>query len=794
MLWHGTSLIMRTDQRCSGSHQGACMINDKEHTIDWSPHPKKPNYTGFIIIRLSADVSSSEKDLRRVRGLVGFLARHPEIVAQRLISSISPEKLLEIEQKALGSKFPPLHSLTRYWRLDCRAVETPLKELLEKLQQLSEVDLAYPERAFSEPSVDDSDDDYAAEQEYLGPALDGIDSGIDARWAWTQANGEGAGVGFIDLERGWNLNHEDLIAKAPALIFNDNLNVDDIRQHGTAVLGVVAGVDNDVGIVGVAPGVSSVRVVSRYHAPDDHHRVAAAIGEAIRVMAPGDVLLLEVEWDGNLPAEIDEVVFHAIRLAAASGIIVVEAAGNGNKNLDALPAEEALHGDSGAIMVGSCKSTWPHNRRIGLGSGQGSNYGSRINCFAWGEHITTAGFGDIDPLAGDNAKYTDFFDGTSGAAAIIAGAALIVQGMYRATPPAGGRLTPLQMRALLSDFATGTPQGDIATGQRIGVMPNLRAILETTLGLTPDVYLRDDVGDTGVVPSSGSISASPDIIVRPNLEPDPTASFGEGGGNENSNTLGPPVESDQDNYIYVRMRNRSSTAAANNTTATVYWSEVSTLVTPDRWNLIGTSAGVDVPAGDTLVVTDPIVWSAADIPAAGHYCFVGILNQERDLAPPIPPPDNWDRFTAFIRNHNNVTWCNFNVVSEVAGSSIFPLIIAGAPDRSRYFDLEIIQRLPQDARAVLEVPLGLYGHLRRDSFLKAELDRRKKVARIYLPLMRRLPFSDIKLPKGARHRCRLILTGMEKKNAWGHSVAVRQIYEGQEVGRVTWFFQKPCKP
>ena len=776
------------------------MTHDKQHAIDLSFDPKKPNYSGFIVIRLSADVASSEKDLRKVRkdkfpGLAGFFADRPEIVTERLISSIHPEKLLQLEENAKASEFPPLQSLTRYWRLDCRAVEISLHELLEELRQLPEVEFAYLERAFSEPAVNASDDDYAGDQEYLDSARIGIDThyGIDARWAWTQADGEGAGVGFIDLERGWNLHHEDLIAKAPALIFNDNHNVGDIGHHGTAVLGVVAGVDNDVGIVGVAPGVSSVRVVSRYHAPtDDHDRVAAAIGAAINVMDPGDVLLLEVDRD-SLPIELDDGVFHAIRLASASGIIVVEAAGNGNTNLDTLRAGDALLEDSGAIMVGSCRSDFPHNRRIGSGGGVGSNYGSRINCFAWGEDITTTGFGYIDPAAPDNAKYTYWFDGTSGAAAIIAGAALIVQGMYQATPPAGGRLTPSQMRALLSDPATGTRQGDIALGQPIGVMPNLRAILEMTLGLTPDVYLRDDVGDSGVVPSSGSISASPDIIVRPTSEPNPTAAFGEGSGNENSNTLSFPVESGQDNYIYVRMKNRSSTAAANNTTATIYWSEVSTLVTPDMWNLIGTSAGVNVPSGDTLVVTNPIVWRAADIPAAGHYCFVGILNQERDLAPPLPPAGDWDRFMAFIRNHNNVTWCNFNVVSEATGSSIFPLIIAGAPDRSRNFDLEIIQRLPQEARVALEVPLALYGHLRRDSFLKADLDRKRKVAHIYLPLMRRLPFSNIKLSKGARHRCRLILSGLNEKNAWGHSVAVRQIFEQQEVGRVTWFFQRTAE-
>ena len=776
------------------------MRNDKRPPINLTPNKRTSSlYTGSIIVRLAAHVSPGELDWRKpdkkeLPGLTGFLNRYPEIIARRLIRSVSPARLLEMERKASASEFPPLRSLTTYWRLDYRAQNAPAQELLRNLRRHSEVDFAYLERSASDPAVNDSDDGYAVEQDYLDPAP----VGINARWAWTQANGEGADVGFIDLERAWNLNHEDLVAKEPTLIFNDNrYGVNGFRDdHGTSVLGIVAGVDNNVGIVGVAPGVSSIRLVSRYEAattttPPTESNVADAIVAAVNVMAPGDVLLLEVDRN-YLPTEIEIDNFDAIRLAAASGIIVVEAAGNGNANLDELPDGEGLHGDSGAIIVGSCESALPHNRYVGMGAGQGSNYGSRINCFAWGERITTSGYGDVDPHAEENAKYTYWFGGTSGAAAIIAGTALIIQGMYQATPPAGGRLSPSQMRTILSDSVTGTPQGPDTNGN-IGVMPNLRLILETTLGLTPDVYLRDSVSDTGVVPSSGSISASPDIIVRPVREADPTASFGEGSGNENSNTLSFSVESGHDNYIYVRMRNRSNTANATNTTATVYWSEVSTLVTPDRWNLIGTSTGVTVPAGDTLVVTDPIVWRAADIPETGNYSFVGILNQDSDLAPLIPLPTDWDGFRAFIRNHNNVTRRNFHVINDVTDPLILPFLIAGAPDRSLHFDLEIIQRLPLNAKAVLEIPSTLFSNLPHKSFLRVDHSERQMV-RLDLPPLNSLPFKDIRLSHGAEFRCRLILTGMKGKNALGHSIAVRQIFEGDEVGRVTWFFQRQRAP
>ena len=473
--------------------------------VNVRPARKRSSLSGFIIIRLPPNVIIDGGDLRKKDGrkklpqLATLLKQHPKVATRPVVRGIKPDQLRELENQASLTQFPAIHSLTSYWRLDCRETTTPIEELLKAVRGLSEVDHAYLERVALDPMVDASDDEYAGDQDYLDLAP----VGIGARWAWKQANGDGAGVGFVDLEEDWNLDHEDLIAKSPTLSYGDNrYEMDGFSgDHGTAVLGTVVGVDNSVGIVGIAPGVSSVQVVSRYEAPggtaESDVNVASAIVHAISIMSPGDVLLLEVQRD-FLPTETDEVDFHAIRLASSKNIIVVEAAGNGNANLDAWTNDAGLHlldranwtsdsFDSGAILVGSCKSALPHNRLVGLGAGSGSNYGSRLDCFAWGEDIVTTGYGYINPSADDDVAYTDDFGGTSGAAAIIAGAALILQGMYKEMPPRGGHISPTQMRALLSDRATGTPQGPTVAGN-IGVMPNLCAIIETKLDVTPDMF------------------------------------------------------------------------------------------------------------------------------------------------------------------------------------------------------------------------------------------------------------------------------------------------------------------
>jgi hypothetical protein len=327
-------------------------------------------------------------------------------------------------------------------------------------------------------------------------------------------------------------------------------------------------------------------------------------------------------------------------------------------------------------------------------------------------------------------------------------------------------------------------------------MPNLRAIIETTLGIAPDVYLRDSVGDTGAVPVAGMLSASPDIIVRPEPVADPEVAFGEASGTAGDNTLGFEVESGQDNFIYVRMRNRGA-ADAIGVTAQIFWSPPSTLVTPDLWNPIGTTAPEDVPQGDMLVVSNALVWPAAQIPATGHYCFIGILSHAADPAPVLPTPTDWNGFLAFIANNNNVAWRNFNVVDVIgepaADPVALPFLIANAPGERRQFSLSIERRLTRGVEVVLEVPMLIANDIIGGQDLKVEFDRKAKVARILLPTASALTVQRVLLPGGAKLPCRFIVRGAAKRAKPGNSLSIAQVFEGTEVGRVTWQFVKVRK-
>lgn len=764
---------MRRDD-CLPAKIRLCPETSRPRPINLQDEPPSGR-SAFVTVLLAAGAKAMGPD-----ALKPVLAQF-EVPARPLITAVSPEELEKLERAAAQTALRPLRSLRRYVLCDLSRSPERLDEFLAALRRLPEVEQAWVQQQASDPIPNPGNDTFSAAENFLDPAP----TGIDARWVWTQPNGDGAGLHFIDLEQGWLLGHEDL--PSPTLIFNHNRDGVGgyVGNHGAAVVGQVAGSDNTRGIIGIAPALASVRVSSHWHNVMGGLHVADALVAALAASPRPHLVLIEVQI-AFLPVETDLANFDAIRLAVASGIIVVEAGGNGDNDLDAwtdgmgkrrLNRGSADFRESGAILVGAGEAALPHDRS------DFSNFGSRVDCYAWGDSIVTAGYGD---LAGSgNTSYTADFGGTSGASPIVSGAALLLQGLHLAAN--GGLLSPLQMRGLLAAPATGTPQGPGRPGH-IGVMPNLRAIVETTLGLVPDVYLRDRVGDDGTVPSAGAISISPDVIVRPAPVADPNAAFGEGSGTENDETLGSKVEAGQDNHVYVRMRNRGA-ATATGTRATVYWSEVSTLVTPGSWHLIGTTAPIDVPAGDTLVVTSGLLWPQANLPPAGsHACFVAILDQAADPAPPLPGALDWDGFRNLVRAYNNITWRNFNVVDvdpdPQAAPAALDFVLPGSPDAMRVFDFEIRQQLPAGVKVTLEIPLALFAVLPKGNLPKPVMVRGG--VQLPLPPGRSLPFCGVRLGAGVRHRCRFLVKGDRGLERGGNRLAIRQIFDGEEVGRVTW--------
>jgi subtilisin family serine protease len=366
----------------------------------------------------------------------------------------------------------------RWVRVDVVAGSVPA--MLEMLAHDPNVEQAFaaPEFALAAGTSAEAarDDDscpittpsFESYQGYLGPAP----HGIDAPAAWRRGF-RGAGVWFADIEGGWNVKHEDLPGDRISHVAGRPIRDPAWQAHGTAVLGEVVGRDNGKGVVGIAPDVERVFTASIGGIP-----VADAIDRAARKLRAGDVLLIELQTAGPrgrwLPVEYWDDVYDAIAAAAKRGVVVIEAAGNGAEDLDHADYEhkfDRARRDSGAIMVGAGappRDGYDDRTKLDF-----SNYGGRVDVQGWGRKVATLDYGDLQ--ACDDVRdrhYTGEFSGTSSASPIVAGAAVILEGIARQQK--GRVLTPSELRAILR--STGTPQaGD--TSRQIGPRPDLaRAI------------------------------------------------------------------------------------------------------------------------------------------------------------------------------------------------------------------------------------------------------------------------------------------------------------------------------
>lgn len=710
-----------------------------------------------------------------------------QLAFERLYTALKADemaRLVELAQQRDASYKG--HRFDRWFTVDTpRGMAT--EELVKRLLAWEIVESARPDAPAVDPVVNAADDPRSPNQGYLNPAPEGI----DAEFAWTVAGGAGAGQRFVDVEMGWTLNHEDLVAHAGTLLFGTL--IDSSRFHGTSVLGEVCAVDNTVGCVGIVPEIAGFGVSSH---SGSLANVPDAIMSALPSMTGGNVMLLEIQTVTpaapifGAPIELLDDVFEAVRLATALGIGVVEAGGNGANDLDNVTNFAGQHvlnpasvdfRDSGAIIVGAASSAAPHTR-MGF-----SSFGPRIDCFAWGENVNTT----TSNSSASTTIYTTTFNGTSSASPIITGAALAVQGV--ASAGGGAPLSPGQLRAVLSDPATGTASNNPVVDE-IGVMPNLRSIIEDVLDVGfADVYIRDNATDVGTV-HSGAISTSPDVILRPTSVADPQTAYGEGSGTEGSMTLGYEATAGQDNFVYTRVRNRGAVAAGA-TTIDVYWSPVAMLVTPDMWTLVGTATLPSVPTGNVLTVADEIIWQQALIPATGHYCFVAIVSTANDPAPPLADLVNFDNFYSFIRNNNNATWRNFNVVAN-AGPSQDPsvkmnFLAVGALDRALDMGIEIIPQLPEGAKLWLEAPDFFVDRSGRKPFGEPTKDGLVRISLRPSGLQRLGVFH---FPRGFKQDMRLVVElPKSARRQSGYQVTARQflVDPEQELGRVTWYLAAP---
>ena len=416
--------------------------------------------------------------------------------------------------------------LSIFYKVTC--ADDRLESVADHLRRLAFVQSAYIKPGAQLPFIDRGaqraegpppdflSDDFSEFQEYLDAAT----VGINARYAWTKEGGRGKGVKIIDVEGSWRFSHEDLLENPSGCVGGTPISDPKWIRHGTAVLGMLGGDHNGIGILGICPeaGVKTVSIFDNSDGdPSPDWGSAAAIRLAADMLGPGNILLLELHrpgpavkfqenestQEGYIPVEWWPCDMAAILYAKSRGVIVVEAAGNGRQNLDAAIYSENPQTpsgplfpsswrnpferdpiDTGAILVGAgappenihdSGSTAPDRSRWIL-----SNHGRAVDTQGWGLEVASCGgAGDLTQTAEEDRRYTRAFNGTSSAAAMIAGALGCLQGVLRAR---GADLDPAKARALLRDAGLNSPQQDgpqgPASAEPIGPRPDLLRLID----------------------------------------------------------------------------------------------------------------------------------------------------------------------------------------------------------------------------------------------------------------------------------------------------------------------------
>jgi len=332
---------------------------------------------------------------------------------------------------------------------------------------------------------------YQKRQIYLNKAP----NGTDMYYMFERKGGRGQKVKVVDVEGGWDFEHEDLIERKGKLIHGSQAPSTAWKNHGTAVLGEIAGEYNNFGVTGLA-SKSKIFGASIYNQQGRQESAAKAITAAADFLKAGDIILIELHRPGPrrkfIAMEWWPDVYASIKYATTKGVIVIEAAGNGAENLSdpfynrpapgfprdwKNPFDRKL-ADCGSIMIGAGAPPpgtnnvtihGPDRSRLGF-----SNYGASLDAQGYGREVVTTGYGDLQRSNDRNKLYTAKFSGTSSASPIVVGVVASLQGYAKKK---NIKISPAKWRELLR--ATGSPQQDERTRpktQRIGNRPNTKQL------------------------------------------------------------------------------------------------------------------------------------------------------------------------------------------------------------------------------------------------------------------------------------------------------------------------------
>lgn len=250
-------------------------------------------------------------------------------------------------------------------------------------------------------------------------------------------------------------------------------------QHGTHVAGIIgAKRKNGLGVDGVADNVVIIPLIV---VPDgDEHDKDIALG--IRYAVDNGAKIVNMSF-GKSFSPGKKWIDDAVQYAAKKGVLLIHAAGNENKNLDAegmesYPNPWFLNGKSASnwITVGASGGG-----KMGPLAASFSNYGKKnVDVFAPGVSIYST-------ITGGNTY--EMMQGTSMAAPVVSGIAALIKSYFPS-------LTPEQIKTAI---------------EKSVVIPNEKTPVPGADETQPEVYLKDISKTGGIVNAYNAVKMAYDM-------------------------------------------------------------------------------------------------------------------------------------------------------------------------------------------------------------------------------------------------------------------------------------------
>ncbi|WP_298363853.1 S8 family serine peptidase [uncultured Lutibacter sp.] len=304
----------------------------------------------------------------------------------------------------------------------------------------------------------------------------GLDA-IDAPEAWN-AGYQGSNTKVFILDSGIDAEHPDLAPNlntqlSKSFVPNEDWNIQPglYINHGTHVAGIIAAVDNDRGVIGVAPmtEIVAVKVLSEYTGSGSFGGINAGIVYAANNSA--DVINMSLgttlnkngkfydedgNYEGKIPSKYIQEIVHAqqraIDYAYKKGVTIVTSAGNSGMNADGNGSAIVMPADLNNVITVSATApfAWVYNPTPNLDEfASYSNYGTSLVDIAapGGDYDSPYDFWWYDMVYSTVSEGYTWLAGTSMASPHVAGVAALIIGKN------GGEMAPHEVAKQLYNTA-----------------------------------------------------------------------------------------------------------------------------------------------------------------------------------------------------------------------------------------------------------------------------------------------------------------------------------------------------